>query len=98
LQRLVTAAGMEGLELRDLDGYLITAGRRLRAAHDVVPNRRRLPLRWSVDVWTPKGEIPDGLPYVVQRHRRTEDARRVLFRPGTLLYLRDNEILFPTNR
>jgi hypothetical protein len=89
LQRLVIAAGLEGLELRDHHGFLLVAAQRLRRARGVKPEHKRLPLRWSVELDRSDTTIPDDLAYVVKRHRGNESARLIVFRPGTLLYLGD---------
>ena len=93
LQRLLTVAGIEGLEVRDEAGYLVAAAQRLRLAYGEVSERKRLPLRWSVEVLRSHAEVPDETGYVVERHRSNEAGRRILFRPGTLLYLWHCDVL-----
>jgi hypothetical protein len=87
LQLLVQAAAHEGLEVRDPRGDIVRATDRLVQAYGSVPDHKRLPLRWAVQVTTSTVEVPEGYSYVLERTGPDERGRVLAFTPGTEMRL-----------
>lgn len=90
LQLLVKVVALHGLEVVDADGDLVRASRRLVRAKDLVSDRRRLPLSWSVRVERPTVAVVDGWNL---RSAGSADGRVLSFAPGTSLMLWDGDVL-----
>lgn len=90
LQLLVKVAAREGLEIVDPDGYLVQASRRLVEAKDLVPDRRKLPLAWTVTVERVRVPVEDGWNV---RSTGAGDGRVLSFAPGSSLVLWDGDCL-----
>ena len=93
LQMLVKVAALEGLEIRDPEGYIPRASERLVAAFGFESDRKRLPLHWRVTVGHRSVEIPDGAQYLMQETGPAGLGRRLAFSPGTPLDLWDGDCL-----
>ncbi len=93
LQMLVKVAALEGLEIRDPEGYVPRASERLVVAYGFVADRKRLPLHWRVTVGHRSVEIPDGAQYLLQETGPEGHGRRLAFSPGTPLDLWDGDCL-----
>lgn len=93
LQMLVKVAALEGLEIRDPEGYIPRASERLVVAFGFVPDRKRLPLHWRVTVGHRSVAIPDGAQYLMQETGPEGLGRRLAFSPGTPLDLWDGDCL-----
>jgi len=93
LQTVVKVAAHEGLEVRDPDGFVVAATHRLARAYGSEPERKRLPLRWSVEVTEPTVSVPSGYEYLLERTGPDEAGRRLAFAPGTELLLWDGGCL-----
>ncbi|MEO6469111.1 MAG: hypothetical protein ABIP21_08425 [Acidimicrobiia bacterium] len=93
LQMLIKVAALEGLEIRDPEGYVPRASERLVAAFGFESDRKRLPLHWRVTVGHRSVEIPDGAQYLMQETGPAGVGRRLAFSPGTPLDLWDGDCL-----
>lgn len=93
LQMLVKVAALEGLEIRDPEGYVPRASERLVAAFGFESDRKRLPLHWRVTAGHRSVAIPDGAQYVMQETGPEGLGRRLAFSPGTPLDLWDGDCL-----
>ncbi len=93
LQMLVKVSALEGLEIRDPEGYVPRASERLVAAFGFESDRKRLPLHWRVTVGHRSVEIPDGAQYLMQETGPEGTGRRLAFSPGTPLDLWDGDCL-----
>ena len=93
LQMLVKVAALEGLEIRDPEGYVSRASETLVVAFGLVPDRKRLPLHWRVTVGHRSVDIPDGAQYLMQETGPNGAGRRLAFTPGTPLDLWDGDCL-----
>ena len=93
LQILVKVAALEGLEIRDPEGYVPRASERLVAAFGFESDRKRLPLHWRVTVGHRSVAIPDGAQYLMQETGPAGLGRRLAFSPGTPLDLWDGDCL-----
>ncbi len=93
LQMLVKVSALEGLEIRDPEGYVPRASERLVAAFGFESDRKRLPLHWRVTVGHRSVAIPDGAQYVMQETGPEGLGRRLAFSPGTPLDLWDGDCL-----
>lgn len=93
LQMLVKVAALEGLEIRDTEGYVSRASETLVVAYGFVPDRKRLPLHWRVTVGHRSVDIPDGAQYLMQETGPDGAGRRLAFTPGTPLDLWDGDCL-----
>ena len=93
LQMLVKVAALEGLEIRDPEGYVPRASETLVVAFGFVPDRKRLPLHWRVTVGHRSVDIPDGAQYLLQETGPDGAGRRLAFTPGTPLDLWDGDCL-----
>lgn len=90
LQLLVKVAAQQGLEVVDPEGFLVRATRRLVTAKDLLADRRRLPLSWSVTVERPTVTVIEGWNL---RSTGTADGRVLSFAPGSSLLLWDGDVL-----
>ena len=93
LQMLVKVAALEGLEIRDTEGYVSRASETLVVAYGFVPDRKRLPLHWRVTVGHRSVDVPDGAQYLMQETGADGGGRRLAFTPGTALDLWDGDCL-----
>ena len=93
LQMLVKVSALEGLEIRDPEGYVPRASERLVAAFGFEADRKRLPLHWRVTVGHRSVAIPDGAQYLMQETGPEGLGRRLAFSPGTPLDLWDGDCL-----
>jgi hypothetical protein len=93
LQLLVQAAAHEGLEVRDPRGFIVRATNRLQRAYGIEPDRKRLPLRWAVDVSHPTLVVPAGYGYVMARTGPDDRGRLLAFTPGTEMLLWSGDCL-----
>ncbi len=93
LQLLVQAAAHEGLEIRDPRGFVVAATHRLVQAYGIEPDRKRLPLRWAVEIARPTVAVPDGYGYVLERTGPHDEGRVLAFNPGTEMMLWSGDCL-----
>ncbi len=93
LQRLVKVAALEGLEIRDPDGFVARASDRLVQAFGYESDRKRLPLHWKVTVGPRTVAIPEGAPFLLQETGAAGTGRRFAFAPGTPVDLWDGDCL-----
>lgn len=91
LQLLVKVAAHEGLEVRDPRGSIVRATARLVEAYGSDPDRKRLRLRWTVEVRHPTMTVPDRYRFVMQSAGPDGQGRVLVFTPGTELMLWDGD-------
>ena len=82
LQRLVTVAARNGLEIRDPFGHLIDAADRLNHARGYVRHTARVHHRWMIGLSGTTARVSPQDAYWVQHLGRNPDGRRVAFRLG----------------
>lgn len=93
LQLLVKVAAIEGLEIHDPHGFVARASDRLVQAFGLDPDRKRLPLHWTVTVGHRSMVIPDGARYLMQETGPDGVGRDLAFAPDTPLDLWEGDCL-----
>ena len=87
LQLLVKVVAQAGLEIRDAEGSIVVATGRLVKAWGHEPDRKRLRLRWHVEVTRPTVAVPDGSTYRIDHMGPDGKGRRLVFSRGAVMVL-----------
>ena len=92
LQRLVTVACQESLEIRDPRGALLRCADRLVRAHGSARHGKRVRQRWTVEVLSPTAPVPEGSSHLVDGWGAATDGRRVIFTEAAAIHLWERDL------
>ena len=92
LQRLVTVACQESLEIRDPRGALLRCADRLVNAHGSTRHGKRVRQRWTVEVLAPTVNVPEGCSHFVDGWGAGTDGRRVVFTQEAAVHLWERDL------